>query len=209
MEFALSYEKSYIRLMVTKIRLGDLEHLFAKESEFNLKKLCVWVELPILEPNNESIHFEFYFTSGIYSLEELLINNDGIIEKSELNLRKNIDFNRLRVQFNLPLEITEKQVLLFSLKKHLQIGDITELHIINKDVEIKYYENSDSICFSFKDETYLNEFTSKLLLKFHSNNFNLLKESIHKRMSTASNKFKAHFPITGASNRIEALNRKI
>jgi hypothetical protein len=118
-----------------------------------------------------------------------------------------IDFGELRQRLSLPESKNDREVLIEFFNAALHRGGLVKLGITFEGLEIKYYEDVNAYCFSFSEESKLQEFINNIPLSLHNTQYLSLKEAVVSRKLLATGEFKNKLIRTGVSNRIEAINR--
>jgi hypothetical protein len=204
MDFALSYEKTAVRLLVKPLKFKDLSELFPEDQLFEIHLLSIWVEIPLKASNDCSLA-EIKVVKGKNTLSNFAQN---LIERYEkTNVITNIDFGELRQRLSLTESKNDREVLIEFFNAALRLGGLVRLRITYEGLEIKYYEDVNAYCFSFLEESKLKEFIENIPSNLRDNQYLALKEAVASRKLLATGEFKNKLKKTGVSNRIEAINR--
>ena len=204
MDFALSYEKTAVRLLVKPLKFKDLSALFPEDQLFEIHLLTIWVEIP-LKGSDDCCLAEIKVVKGKDTLRNFA---QKLIERYEKTSDiKNIDFSELRQRLSLPESKIDREVLIEFFNAALYRGGVVKLRITFEGLEIKYYEDVNAYCFSFSEESKLQEFINNIPLSLRNTQYSSLKEAVVSRKLLATGEFKNKLIKTGVSNRIEAINR--
>jgi hypothetical protein len=204
MDFALSYEKTAVRLLVKPLKFKDLIEFFPEDQLFEINSLSILVEIP-LKAINDCCLKEFKGEKGKNTLSNFAQN---LLERyQKTNDISIIDFSELRHRLNLPGTTGENIVLFEFFNVAIRAGGLVNLKISCDALEIKYYEDINAYCFSFSEESKLKDFIENIPSRLHDRQYVALKEAVISRKLMATGEFKNKLKKTGVSNRIEAINR--
>ena len=204
MDFALSYEKTAVRLLVKPLKFKDLIEFFPEDQLFEINSLSILVEIP-LKAINDCCLKEFKVVKGKNTLSNFAQN---LLERyQKTNDISIIDFSELRHRLNLPGTTDENIVLFEFFNVAIRAGGLVNLKISCDALEIKYYEDVNAYCISFSEESKLKDFIENIPSRLHDSQYLALKEAVISRKLMATGEFKNKLKKTGVSNRIEAINR--